>query len=189
MSQLCLFEATERKLPIAVPPVVAVVQPPKDPGERIAWEQKRGEFAYWSPEAESRWRALAGEKPSMPDLVGVNRWSRRIRPNSRAPGVWDEPYTWEKMLECGRSYMVGSQVPMTQFIQSHRSALTDWQQVAYAWAVANPMWRLCVDAPGNEWEVSTEGEYVVFALPHQDAGGERHYVSNNGKSKVLVNVD
>lgn len=188
MSQLLLFDVKADK-PVAVVLPSVTQAPPKEIGERIAWEGTRGEFAYWSLEAEARWRAMAGERPSVPDLPGVSRWSCRVRPNSRAPGVWDDPYTWDRMLECGRSYMVGKDVPMEQFIRSHRSAMIEWQKVAYAWARANPLWRLCVDTAGKEWEVSTEGEYVVVALPHHDSGGERHYVSNNGRSKILVNVD
>jgi len=187
MVQLCLFDSPAPVVAPIVSPVavVSVEVPPSDPGDRLQWEYKRGEFMYWDAGAEARWRSFNSPRPLFPRIPGVSG----VRPNSRAPGVWDKPYTWEKMLECGRSYMVGSSVPMGEFIKRHKSSLTDWQKLAYAWAVENPLWRLQVETPGREWEINTEGEYIVFALPHQDAGGERHYITNNGRSKVLVNVD
>lgn len=98
-------------------------------------------------------------------------------------------FSWDESLRCGRSYLVGPDVPMSEFIKSHRSPLSKWQKLAYAWALANPSEKLVVRGAKNEWEVYVRGEYVEFGLPHHDAGGERHYVSKDGKSKILVNVD
>lgn len=103
----------------------------------------------------------------------------------------DYPYfKFEEGLIAGRNYLVGDDsVPMSQFIKEHRSPCSKWQGLAYLWAKANPDKKLVVDTPTMSWEVYTRGEYVEFALPHHDAGGERHYISENGKSKILVNVD
>jgi len=48
---------------------------------------------------------------------------------------------------------------------------------------------LYVETRTHYWRVYLRGEYVEFALPHQDHGGEKHYVTKDGKTKVLVNVD
>lgn len=36
-------------------------------------------------------------------------------------------------------------------------------------------------------KVYVRGDYVEFAVPHCDAGGERYCVCHNGRSKVQVN--
>jgi len=97
--------------------------------------------------------------------------------------------TWDKALKAGRSYLVGDVVPMTNFIAKYRSELTDWQKEAFIWASANPFYKLKLSTPGKEWEVYLSGEMVEFALPHHDYGGERHYISQDGKAKVLINED
>jgi len=189
MLQLSLFDCpvSAPVVPVVVPAVADLPVPPSDPEARLRWEYGRGEFQFWDVGAEARWRAINPPRPSLPLLPGVG--FGMIRPNSRAPGVTAEVFQYEDTLRMGRSYLVGASVPMDQFVKRHRSSLTDWQKAAYTWAVENPLWRLMVDTPGKEWEVSVEGDYVVLALPHQDKGGERHYVTNNGRSKVLVNVD
>lgn len=96
---------------------------------------------------------------------------------------------WNKMIECGRSYMVGTGTPMKEYLSSHSSALSKWQKVAYEWALQNPDSILEVDTKTHHWRVYLRGEYVEFALPHQSFGGEKNYVTKDGKKKVLVNVD
>lgn len=96
---------------------------------------------------------------------------------------------WNKIIECGRSYMVGNGTPMKEYLSSHSSPLSKWQQLAYDWALQNPGSILEVETKTHHWQIYLRGEYVEFALPHQDHGGEKHYVTKNGKSKVLVNVD
>lgn len=96
---------------------------------------------------------------------------------------------WNKIIECGRSYMVGTGTPMKEYLSSHSSPLSKWQKLAYDWAIQNPGLILEVETKTHDWQVYLRGEYVEFALPHQDRGGERHYVTRDGKNKVLVNVD
>lgn len=100
----------------------------------------------------------------------------------------DEFWFWSRIIECGKSYMVGD-IPTSQYLRRYSSPLSDWQQLAYKWALANPDKILFVQTKTHHWRVYLRGEYVEFALPHQDKGGERHYVTKDGKTKVLVNVD
>jgi len=99
--------------------------------------------------------------------------------------------TWDKALECGRSYLVGDAVSMPQFLRVHSLALTDWQQMAYRWCLANPSRCLVLEARHQSriYRVMKRGEYVVISLPYQDYGGEKDWVCRDGKTKVLVNVD
>jgi len=99
---------------------------------------------------------------------------------------WD---TWQAILEAGRSYLVGSDVPMETFIRTHKSPLVGWMPAAFRWCSVNPLYRLKFSTPGRDWYVYKRGEYVTFELPHHDAGGEKAWVSCDGKSRILINVD
>jgi hypothetical protein len=101
----------------------------------------------------------------------------------------DEYGTWDRSIAAGKSYLVGDTQTLAEFIRTHRSSLSAWQKLAYQWALENPTKKLVIDTGRHEWHVYKRGEFVEFGLPHQDKGGERHYISNNGKSKILVNVD
>jgi len=165
-----------------------------DWSEHIRKQNARGVFAYWDPAVELAWKAQAPDPPKLPRIVGRQRgWQSYVpisaRPNSRTPCLDPEDRTFKWKLDMGRSYMVGRDTPMSAYIRSHRSPVTAWQKIAYAWALANPFYKLKITMPGRKWEVYAEGDYVMFALPYHDAGGERHYVSANGRSKVLINVD
>jgi len=96
---------------------------------------------------------------------------------------------WDKILECGRSYMVGDKMPMAEYRRSHSSNLSEWQKNAFAYVCQNEDMILFVETRTHHWKVYKRGEYVEFALPHQDYGGERHYVTINGKTKILINED
>lgn len=100
----------------------------------------------------------------------------------------NEFWFWSRIIESGKSYMVGD-IPTSQYLRRYSSSLNDWQQLAYKWALANPDKILFAETKTHHWRVYLRGEYVEFALPHQDHGGERHYVTKDGKTKVLVNVD
>ena len=105
----------------------------------------------------------------------------------------DDPYgEWDAAIDSGRSYLCGSEMPMADFLRTHRSRVTDWQQMAFAWAWNNPGKALSLhrqSSPRLDWVVRRRGEYVDFGLPHQDSGGEKNYVSRDGVTKILVNVD
>lgn len=101
----------------------------------------------------------------------------------------DEFKSWDAVVDAGRRYLVGETMPMEAFLKSYTSPLTAWQKLAYRWALENPADVLCIDNARFEWRVKVRGEYVEFGLPHQDFGGERHYVSLDGKKKVLINID
>jgi hypothetical protein len=62
----------------------------------------------------------------------------RQKDNEYPNGEDPEFGTWEKVLESGRSYLVGSDTPMPEYLRRHSSSLTTWQKHAYEWCLANP---------------------------------------------------
>lgn len=100
----------------------------------------------------------------------------------------NEFWFWDRLMESGKSYMVGD-MPMAQYLKKYSSPLSDWQKRAYKWALDNPGKILIVETKTHEWRVYSRGEYVEFALPYHEKGGERNYATRNGKTKVLVNED
>jgi hypothetical protein len=96
---------------------------------------------------------------------------------------------YDYILESGRSYMVGTETPMPEYLRTHRRPMRTWQKLAYQWCMANPDRTLVLRSDRHEWNVYKRGDCVEFGLPHQDLGGERHYVSQTGSSMILVNVD
>lgn len=114
----------------------------------------------------------------------------RTRDNEYArPERKDDYTTWDAIIEAGRNYMVGRETPMAEYLRSHSSNLTLWQRMAYDWCKANPNQRLVVENARYEYHVYLRGESVEIGLPFHDQGGERHWVTRDGKRKVLVNVD
>ena len=100
----------------------------------------------------------------------------------------DEWGDWDKAVQLGRDYMVGSRVPMGKFLCSHRSRLNAWQQVASVWAQQHPDKLLVLDSRRRTWHVYKRGQYVSFRLPFHDAGGERTYISRDGHHKIHVDT-
>ena len=98
---------------------------------------------------------------------------------------------WNRALEAGRNYLVGRDVSLTEFARTHRSSLNDWQRLAYQWCLANPSQALVLRARNGRliYEIKKRGDYVEIGLPHHDHGGEKHWISRDGKTKVLINVD
>jgi hypothetical protein len=99
--------------------------------------------------------------------------------------------TWEQALDIGRSYLVGSSVPMGEFLRVHTSSLNEWQRMAYDWCLANPSRLLVLTSTTSPliYHICKRGEYVEIGLPHHSHGGEKYWVSRTGKTKVLINVD
>ena len=99
--------------------------------------------------------------------------------------------SWDVAVESGRSYLVGSSLSLKEFIRKHSSALTRWQRMAYAWCIANPDQCLVLNSRPLRriYEIKKRGEYVEIGLPHHEHGGEKHWISRDGKTKTLVNVD
>ena len=112
------------------------------------------------------------------------------RPNEYA--TMDDKYSsWDASLKAGRSYLVGNDVPMSDFIRAHISSLNEWQKAAFTWCLANPKLKLMLESGPlrRSYVIQARGEYIQIGLPHQDMGGERHWISQDGKKRVLVNVD
>jgi hypothetical protein len=113
--------------------------------------------------------------------IAVNYWAEHD----------DEYGDWNKTLVVGRSYMVGSHVPMERFLKTHGSRLAPWQKLAYRWALQHPDEKLCLAnrRQTRVWEVYRRGQYIEFSLPYHYMGGEHQYVTRDGKIKVHVNAD
>lgn len=78
---------------------------------------------------------------------------------------------------------------MSQFLKRYSSPLSNWQRMAYDFAIQNPMLVLHVETDRYEWNVYLRGEYVEFRLPYHDKGGEKSYVTRTGRTKVQVDDD
>jgi hypothetical protein len=113
----------------------------------------------------------------------------RVHANHYATLVDDRYAKWDALLAEGKNSLVSKQTSMDDFIKSHRSPLTLWQQLAYAWASTNPDRMLTVSNTWFEWHVSQRGESVLFTLPHHDFGGEKSYATRDGKTKIQINRD
>jgi hypothetical protein len=97
----------------------------------------------------------------------------------------------KKPLDVGRSYLVGATAPLSEFQRVYTSSLNEWQRLAYEWCMANPsrMLVLASAKPRLIYHIAKRGEYLEFGLPHYCHGGEKYWVSLNGKTRVLINVD
>lgn len=112
----------------------------------------------------------------------------------RDKGTWEgkakfESATWDKVIESGKSYLVGKEVPTPVFLKTHTSPLCAWQKHAVELAKLMPDKKVVMISSRLEYHIYTRNDFVEIGLPHQDRGGEKHWVTRNGKSKVLVNVD
>lgn len=141
----------------------------------------------WGPPDSTGFRRCLNARAAMepfPDSV-------RQKANEFVNGEDPEYGAWERTLESGRSYLVGNTVSMRQFLRTHSSPLTGWQRMAYAWCLANPSLCLVLETRRQRriYQVLKRGTYVEIGLPHQEYGGERHWISRDGITKVLVNVD
>jgi hypothetical protein len=168
MLQESLFSAS-REPAISIQPCVSQIRPP-------------------SPLANP-YRA-AGDKVN---TFEIRSYIRNGHVSSSPKTEWyrkqTEYWFWDRMIEAGKSYMVGDNITMSKYLKSHSSPLCDWQKMAYQWAIENPDQILHVENGTHEWRVFLHGEYVEFELPYHEKGGERNYVTRSGKTKVLVNVD
>lgn len=110
-------------------------------------------------------------------------------------------WTWEKLIESGKSYLVGKEVPTDKFVREHTSRLTTWQSFAALWVLENPTQQLIIEtadscrAPRKSYAIrarafdDANGPVVEIGLPHHGEGGERHWISRDCQTRVLVNVD
>jgi hypothetical protein len=80
---------------------------------------------------------------------------------------------------------------MAEFQRVYTSSLNEWQRLALKWCMANPSRMLILTStrPRLIYHIAKRGEYVEIGLPHHCHGGEKYWVSRNGKTKVLINID
>lgn len=130
---------------------------------------------------------------SLLNLWTVLDYSTRMRISHQVNAyheMKDDKYrSWDQSIETGHSYLVGDRMTREQFLTSHTSRLSPWMQHAFHWCVMNPEKCLRLDGARLEWRVYARGEYVNFSLPYHDHGGEKDWISVDGKTKVLINVD
>lgn len=165
--------------------------------EGKAWLARQGDYAfeYWQPENAVAWRgqfwALRRLPPAgsaqdcSPDQPGQRMVG--YRPNWHLFGHADT--TWDQMIESGRNYMVGREVPISEYVKANSSRLIGWFRLAYHWAKAYSLYTLAIETARRDWEISAENDWVVIKLPYHDKGGEYTWISRDGIHKVLIDVD
>ena len=84
---------------------------------------------------------------------------------------------------------MGESVPTETFLKTHRSSCKPWQQKVFEYCKARPQETVNLRNQRFDYDCYWRGEYCVISLPHHDAGGERTWITRDGKSKILVNVD
>jgi hypothetical protein len=112
-------------------------------------------------------------------------------PNPYGPsaGRQDPWASWTACIESGRTYLTGTRLTTAAFERLYRRRLEPWMVRAYVWARQNPDRTLVLHGRRYAWHVFQRGEYVSFQLPFHDSGGERDYVSRDGRTRILVNDD
>jgi hypothetical protein len=80
---------------------------------------------------------------------------------------------------------------MPEFQRVYTSSLNEWQRLAYEWCVANSSRMLVFTSTKLRliYHIAKRGEYVELGLPQHRHGGEKYWVSRNGKTRVLINVE
>ncbi len=153
---------------------------------KISFSEYRNRLIWGPPDAQGERSCIDRKLLREPFPYVV-----REKANEYSNGEDPEYGRWERSLESGHSYLVGSDMPMGEFLRRHTSSLTTWQKLAYLWCLANPSRCLVLrsNALRREYEIKKRGEYVEIGLLHHDWGGERHWITRDGRRKVLVNVD
>lgn len=102
----------------------------------------------------------------------------------------DDWATFEAAAAGGKDYLVGERLTMPEYLKKHSSALTGWLQLAYRWAQENPTQMLVADnRTSREYHIVKRGDHVEISLPHQDMGGEKAWISRDGRTRLLINED
>ena len=115
--------------------------------------------------------------------IGSNEYERPERIAT------DEYRTWEAEIDSGWSYITGTNYPRERYVKEQTTAMVKWHRLAFAYCMEHPREMIEVVSDRRHWTVKRRGEYVSFCLPHQDFGGDRTWVSRDGKTKVLVDID
>ena len=115
-------------------------------------------------------------------------WWKRYGPVA-TPKEPDDYADWNKSIEGGKGYLVGESVPTETFLKTHRSSCKPWQQEVFEYCKVHPQETVNLRNQRFDYDCYWRGEYCVISLPHHDAGGERTWITRDGKSKILVNVD
>lgn len=123
-------------------------------------------------------------------IVSTNEswWWKQYGPEAN-PDQPDHYADWDKSIEGGKGYLVGESVPTATFLKTHRSSCKPWQQKVFEYCKAHPQETVNLRNTRFEYDCYWRGEYCVISLPHHDAGGERTWITRDGKSKILINVD
>ena len=115
-------------------------------------------------------------------------WWKRYGPAAN-PEKPDDYANWNKSIAGGKSYLVGEAISTETFLKTHRSSCKLWQQNVFAYCKAHPHETVNLRNRRFDYDCYWRGEYCVISLPHHDVGGERSWITRDGKSKILVNVD
>jgi len=115
-------------------------------------------------------------------------WWKRHGPGNNAQEP-DEYAEWKNSIEGGKNYLVGEAISTETFLKNHRSSCKPWQQQVFEYCKTHPQETVNLRNDRFDYDCYWRGEYCVISLPHHDAGGERSWITRDGKSKILVNVD
>lgn len=153
---------------------------------RLSFSEYRERCLWGAPDPNGRRRCLDLRLAIQPFPYTVRETYNHFR-NGEDPDYG----SWLKAVESGRSYMVGASAPLARYVHTHSSSLTTWQSHAFQWCCANPSRCLVFTSrvPRRIYEIRKRGEYVEIVLPHYDAGGEKLWITRDGKRKLLIVVD
>jgi hypothetical protein len=115
-------------------------------------------------------------------------WWKRYGPAAN-PEKPDDYANWNKRIAGVKSYLVGEAISTETFLKTHRSSCKLWQHNVFGYCKAHPHETVNLRNRRFDYDCYWRGEYCVISLPHHDAGGERSWITRDGKSKTLVNVD
>ena len=97
---------------------------------------------------------------------------------------------WDQAIEGGKSYMYGSDKPTKEYIRKYSSTLSAiWMKLAYQLAMLDTTIEIHLRSQRLAYHVYKVGEYVEFRLPYHGQGGEKSYITKDGKRKVQTDQD
>lgn len=117
--------------------------------------------------------AVNDRSASIFTVDGNSYWLRRD------DAEYSEYFSWDKSVALGRSYLGA-------FVQSNLSAA---KRAMFAFCRSFPELRLGVYYRTQHYEIYRQGEYIHFRLPFHDHGGEKSWISRDGRTAVKVDED
>ncbi len=99
---------------------------------------------------------------------------------------------WEPTVDQGWSYLYGKDRPRKDYLRKYTSPISQvWMRLAVRMAQLDPTMKFVFinEHRRLQYEVYDLGEYVEIRLPHHDMGGEKTWVTKDGKTRLCIDVD